>query len=207
MDVLTAIKERRSATFFDPDKKIPENTLKELLEISNTAPSSMNLQPWKVVAVLSDDMKEKLMSVAFGQTKVKEASVNFVIVADPKALEENIDNMLKSWVELGYIPKEGVENYRGMAYNLYNGVDSEKRRFFAVKNSSFFAMNLMIAARGLGLETHPIDGFDEAGVKKLLGLPDYVIIPVIIVCGYKKQDAKLFPRAFRRKVEDFVTFV
>ncbi|MEF3253941.1 MAG: nitroreductase family protein [Deferribacterales bacterium] len=207
MDILTGIKERRSINFFEVGKVIPDDTEIELIKVANLAPSSMNLQPWKLIVVKTEEMKEKLMQVAFGQPKVKEASVVFVIIADPKALEENIDKVLESWVNLGYIDKPTAEKYKQMAFALYSDPNSEKRKIFAVKNSSFFAMNLMNAARGFGLETHPMDGFDEASLKKLFNLDDNVIIPLIIACGYKREGITLLPRAFRRDIDDFVKFV
>ncbi|MCA1927140.1 MAG: nitroreductase family protein, partial [Calditerrivibrio sp.] len=161
MDILESIKDRRSINFFEIGKEIPDGVLESLVEIANTAPSSMNLQPWKVIIVKSEEMKDKLVNVAFGQVKVKEASVVFVIVAEPGGLEENIENVLKSWVDLGYMDRATADKYSVMAQNLYSSIDSEKRRIFAVKNASFFAMNLMIAARGFGLETHPMDGFND----------------------------------------------
>lgn len=207
MDILESVNGRRSINFFQVGKEISESTMRSLLEIANTAPSSMNLQPWKVIVVKSDEMKDKLMKVAFGQSKVKEASVVFIIVADPESLEKNIDNVLKSWVNLGYMDKETADKYRGIAINLYSDVNSEKRKIFAVKNASFFAMNLMITARGFGLETHPMDGFNELELKKLFGLSNNSIVPLIIACGYKRENTNLLPRAYRRKIEDFVTIV
>ena len=134
-------------------------------------------------------MKNKLKEACFNQAKVSEASCNFVVVADPHALEENIDDVLKSWVDLGYMSEETASNYKNMALGLYETQDSLKRKIFAVKNSSFYAMSLMYAAMAFGYETHPMDGFDENKVKNLLNLPENVIIPVIIACGKFKKDA------------------
>lgn len=129
-----------------------------------------------------------------------------IMIADPNAVEENIDRMLDSWQELGYMKPEMRDTYKGMAQNLYGSPDSMKRKFFAVKNTSLFAMNLMIVAKGLGLETHPMDGFDEECIKKEFKIPSDNIIPMLVAVGYLKSGIKLLPRAFRRKVEEFVKF-
>ena len=47
MDVLEAIKERKSIRAFKPDP-VPKETLLELLEIAQRAPSGTNTQPWHV---------------------------------------------------------------------------------------------------------------------------------------------------------------
>jgi len=206
MDVIQAIKERRSINFFEVNKDISNNKLKELLELANLAPSSFNLQPWRVVVVRDDQRKKVLRQCAFNQPKVEEASAVLIMLADPRAVEENMDRVLDSWQELGYMKPEMRETYKGIAQNLYGTEDSLKRKLFAVKNTSLFAMNLMIAAKGIGLETHPMDGFDEDCIKKEFNIPADKIIPMLIAVGYLKSGITLLPRAFRRGINEFVKF-
>ncbi len=203
MDIITAIGERRSVSFFEPGHEISDEEIKGIIKLANNTPSSMNLQPWKVIVVKSNELKEKLKEACFNQEKVVEASCNFIVLADPKGLEENIYSVLKSWVDLGYMSKEASENYKNMAQALYDSTESIKRKLFAVKNSSFFAMSLMYAAMAFGYDTHPMDGFDESKVKSLFEIPEYMIVPVIIACGKFRKNAKLLPRAFRRNVDEF----
>lgn len=206
MDVMQAIRERRSINFFEPGKDLPDDKIRELIEIAELAPSSMNLQPWRIVVVKDDARKKALRKCAFDQPKVEEASVVLIMVADPGSLERSIETVLQSWVDLGYMKPEMVETYKGMAGGLYGTEDSLKRKFFAVKNTSIFAMNIMIAAKGLGLETHPMDGFEEDCIKKEFNIPPDKIIPMLITVGYLKAGITLLPRAYRKRFEDFVTF-
>lgn len=204
MDVLQAIRRRRSINFFDPDRKVPEANLRELIETANLSCSSFNLQPWKLVVVQEPERKSVLRRCAFDQPKVEEASAVFIVIGDPFGLEENIDRMLDSWIGLGYIKPEMRQTYDGMARNLYGPAGSLQRKFFAVKNAALFAMNIMLAAQGLGLETHPMDGFDESCVKKEFGIPEDKIIPMLIAVGYLRPGVTLPPRSFRRQIEEFV---
>lgn len=206
MDVIQAIKERRSINFFETKKTISDELLSELLEIANLSPSSFNLQPWKVIVVRDSDKKKVLRACALNQSKVEDASAVLIVIADPKALEDNLGKVLNSWQELGYMKQEMREGYIQMAKNLYGPEDSLKRKLFAVKNTALFAMNLMLAAKGLGLNTHPMDGFDEECIKKEFNIPFDKIIPMLIAVGYLKSDVTLLPRAFRRKLSDFVYF-
>ncbi|MGC2062249.1 MAG: nitroreductase family protein [Thermodesulfovibrionales bacterium] len=206
MDALQVIRERRSINFFDPDRTIADDKLRELLELANLSPSSFNLQPWRVIAVRDPKRKKALRKCAFDQPKVEEASAMLIMVADPRGLERNIDRMLDSWVSLGYLKPEMRATYDGMSRGLYEAEDSLKRKFFAVKNTALFAMNLMIGAKALGLETHPMDGFDEACIKKEFGVADDKIIPMLVAVGYLKPGITLLPRAFRRDIDEFVTF-
>jgi nitroreductase len=206
MEVIQAIRERRSINFFETGRELPEDILRELLEAANLSPSSFNIQPWKVVAVRKPGGKKALRKCALDQAKAEEASVMLIIVADPMAVEENFDRVLDRWQELGYMKPEMRETYKGLASKLYGPADSLQRKLFAVKNASLFAMNLMLAAKGLGLDTHPMDGFDEDCIKRDFGIPGDKHIPMLIAVGYLKPGTTLLPRAFRREFEEFVKF-
>ena len=207
MELFEALKQRRSINFFDADKELPDETIKELLEIANTTPSSFNLQPWEVIVVKNKEKKKLLKELAFNQPKVEEASALLIVLADEEGLEKNIDQVLDSWVDLGYMPQEQADQVKGMPANLYLEKGSINRIRFATKNAAFFAMTLMIAAKGLGLDTHPIDGILEDKIKEAFGIKEHKSVPLLIALGYKKPGFELLPRAFRRKVDDFTTFL
>jgi len=206
MNILNAIKERRSINFFDPDRTIPDATINELLELANLSPSSLNLQPWEVVVVTDPGRKAILRKCAYDQPKVTEASATLIIIANPGAIEKNVDNMVKSWLDLGYIKPEAAASTRQMPFNSHGDKDSIGRKFFAIKNTAFFAMSLMIAAKGLGLETHPMDGFSADQIKSEFNIPEDRIIPLLICVGYLKPGVTLLPRAWRRDLKSFVKF-
>jgi len=201
MDVIQTIQERRSINFFEPGRELPDDKIRELIDLAKLAPSSMNLQPWRIVVVKDPERKKVLRQCSNNQPKVEEASAVLIMVADPGSLEGTIDAVLNSWVDLGYM---GM--YKGMAGALYGTADSLRRKFFAVKNTSLLAMNIMLAARGLGLQTHPMDGFDEDCIKKEFNIPADKIIPMLVTVGYLKTGMTLLPRAYRKSFEDFVTF-
>ena len=207
MELIQSIKERRSINFFEAGVEISDDTIRELLSLANLAPSSFNLQPWRVVVVKNQERKKALRKCAFDQPKVEEASVVLIIIGDPDAVELNGERVLESWANLGYISgEEQKEMSRRLMKQLYGTKDSLTRKIFAAKNAGLFGMNLMSAARGFGLETHPMDGFDEGAIKQEFGIPADKIIPMLIAIGHLKKDVTLLPRAFRRDVEEFTGF-
>jgi nitroreductase len=206
MDAIDIIRQRRSINFFDNNFELPDDKLRELIELANLAPSSMNLQPWKVIAVRTPERKKALREVASNQPKVEEASAVLIIIADPELLEMNMEAVLSSSVELGYIMEESKEKSKAGALRNYREPDSLRRKIWAVKNASLFAMSVMFTAKALGLESHPMDGFDEEKVKQVFGIEDRCIVPMLIAVGRIRSGITLRPRAMRRKVEEFVRF-
>ncbi len=206
MDVLEAIRRRRAINFFDPAKEVSDETIRELLELGTLAPSSFNLQPWKVIVVKSQDKKRALRRCASNQKKVEDASAVLIFIADPEAVEKNLDKVLDKNIELGYMKPEGRQATVDVVHGLYGPKDSVKRKIFAAKNTAFFAMTVMLAAQGLGLETHPMDGFDEEAIKKEFGIPEDKIIPCIVAIGYLQPGVTLLPR-YRFPVDEIAKFV
>lgn len=205
MDTIQAIKQRRSINFFEPGKTLSDAKLDELLSLANLAPSSFDLQPWKVIAIRDPERKKTLRGCAMNQQKVEEAPAVLIIIADPDAVEENKDRVLESWLSLGYMKPEARAAYSGMMDSLYGSKDSLTRKVFASKNAALYAMTLMLAAKGMGLETHPMDGFDESCVKKEFNIPENKLVIMLIAVGELKKGATLLPRAFRREIDEFVS--
>ena len=75
---------------------------------------------------------------------------------------------------------------------------------FAAKNTGFFAMALMLAAKSLGLDTHPMDGFDHAGVKEAFNIPEEYWVQALISVGYLLKDTTLSPPKWRKTMEEIV---
>ncbi len=200
-ECLRYIKERRSVIHFDPTREVPEEIIREIMAIASLSPSSYNLQPWEVVVVKSREMKAKLREICYNQQKVEDAGVDIVVVANLKAAEEHVDRVLDSWVQLGYISPDQREDMRDRILQDWGSVEKRKRK--AIRDAAMFAMSLMIVARYFGLETHPLEGFDEPKLKKLLGIDRDRIVPLIIAMGYRHPEKEPPPRAYRFPFEEF----
>ncbi len=81
MDVLEAIKERRSIRVYT-DEKVSEDYVERLIEAARWAPSAGNVQPWAFVVVKNDETKRRLSFAALNQTFIQKAQVVVIVCAD-----------------------------------------------------------------------------------------------------------------------------
>ncbi|MCG8636018.1 MAG: nitroreductase family protein [Desulfobacterales bacterium] len=196
---------RRSINFFDPDKKVSQPLIRQMVELASASPSSFNLQPWNLMVLDDTDEKEKLKALAWDQPKVVEAPVVMIVLADMNGWQEGHPGFEKTWEEMvkSGMPEAKRTWFLDAARSLYDWIP-EANLAFAAKNAGFFAMSLMYAATSLGLETHPMDGFDHEGVKKGFNIPENYWLPLLLAVGYKKPDLELQPPKWRKSFEDIV---
>lgn len=65
-------------------------------------------------------------------------------------------------------------------------------------------MALMFAAKSLGLDTHPMDGFDHDGVRKAFNIPGNYWIPLLLAVGFFDESKKFHPPKWRKTFEEIV---
>jgi len=194
---------RRSIHFFDTEKKVEVDLLKEIINEAVLAPSAFNLQPWSIIAVKSEEGKKRLHE-ACKQPKVLEAPVTLVMIGNPLGYRR--DN-----------PMWEVKKENGMKEEQISGMidfcesslyfNEVKKNAMAVRNTSLFAMNIMASAQNLGVHTHPMIGFDEDKVKEIFSIEKEKTVVMLICVGYLKDGKVLNPREKRRTYDDIVTEV
>ncbi|MFC1812393.1 nitroreductase family protein [Thermodesulfobacteriota bacterium] len=206
MDFKDVINSRRAVNFFDPDKVVPDEILKSIIETSAKVPSSFNLQPWSLIVLRDPEEKMKLRKLAWDQPKVTEAPVILVVLADRDGWKEGHDFVEKNFQEMiqaGAMSEDQRQWFAEARESLY-GLSGDMQQAFACKNAGFFAMTLMLAAKDLGLDTHPMDGFDHDAVKKAFNIPDNFWIPLLLAVGHFKTDVELLPPKWRKTFDEIV---
>ncbi|WP_428565746.1 MAG: nitroreductase family protein [Solidesulfovibrio sp. DCME] len=206
MDFKDVMAVRRAVNFFDPDRDVPQADLEAILETAVRAPSSFNLQPWKVAVLRDPGRKAKLRELAWNQPKVTEAPVILLFLADRQAwkmYEPSFERQFSYLMQSGRYKPEERDTFAGAVDSLY-GATPEKSLAFAVKNTAFFGMTVMYAAAAAGYVTHPMDGFDHDGVRAAFGIPERFWIPLLMAVGHLKPGATVAPPKWRFGPDDIL---
>jgi nitroreductase len=83
MDVFEAIQKRKSTRAYEKTR-VPEETLRKILEAARLAPSAMNRQPWHFIVVTGSEKREELSKGVFAKF-LAETPVVIVACGDTKA--------------------------------------------------------------------------------------------------------------------------
>lgn len=174
---ISLIERRISANLFDASHTLTDAEIEQLVRFATRAPTAYNLQNWRFIAVRSPEAKARLHGLAYGQAKVSEAAVTFIIcgvLPDHATLAER----LRPSVEAGFMPADMASGWQEGARAQY--ADPRKARDEAVRSATLGAATLIHATEALGLASGPMTGFDAEGVTREFNLaPDEM--PVLLV--------------------------
>jgi nitroreductase len=185
MNTIEAISTRRAVKHFDPDHQMPEAEERQLLDLALLSPTAFNIQNWRFVVVKDRSLRTKIREVAWDQAQVTDASLLIIICADLKAWEKDPG---RYWTEaptqVGEFMVPAIDDY-------YRGKD-QVQRDEAMRSCGIAAQTIMLAAKSMGYDTCPMDGFDYEKVGELIDLPDDHVIAMFVVVG--KGTVEAWPR-------------
>ncbi|NWF59173.1 MAG: nitroreductase family protein [Fischerella sp.] len=187
LDVPSAIFQRRSIKTFKPDPIAPE-LLRQLVELTVAAPSSFNIQDWRIILVQDEAQKVALSEAAWNQKQIIQAPVTFVFAADAMGGEKDLTPIYEQGLQTGAWP-EGTVNYFKTAIPQFQSGLGNKRREYAIKDAMIAATHLVLAAESLGLSTCFMNGWIEDKVKAVIGATDdpNLAIAVLVPVGYAAE--------------------
>lgn len=201
--MLDLIVERTSINRFDPSYTIDDATISELVRYASEAPSAYNFQNWRFIAVRTAAQKARLCAMAYGQKKVEEASVTFIVCG---RLKPHLD-LREAWrpfVAAGHADAATLDAVVASATRGYAD-NTQMQRDEAIRSASLAAMTLMLAAQAMGLVSGPMIGFDPEQVRTGFDLgPDE--IPALLVTVGRPAPGN-WPRKPRRPVSGVLAIV
>ncbi|RQP18045.1 NAD(P)H-dependent oxidoreductase [Parapedobacter defluvii] len=168
---------------------VPQEKIDSILEAARLAPTSSGLQPFKILVITNPELKAKIQPVAFGQTQIVDSSHLLVFAAWDKYTAERIDAVFAhTAVERG-IPASSFDDYTTRLKNMYLN-QSAQTNFEHAARQAYIAFGLAIAAAAeLQVDATPMEGFDNAALDELLGLPEQGLKSVTLLpLGYRDQE-------------------
>lgn len=191
-------------------KKVSQEKIDTIIEAISLAPTSSGLQPFEVIVITNQAIKDKIKPVAWNQSVVSDCSHLLVFAAWDTYTADRINKMFDLTNDIRGFKNEGWENYRQMLLENYPKRDSEVNFTHAAKQA-YIAFGMAIAAAAFeGVDSTPMEGFDPEAVDKILnlkekGLRSCILLPI----GYREteKDWLVNLKKVRKSKADLVTTI
>ncbi|MDO3695714.1 NAD(P)H-dependent oxidoreductase [Wenyingzhuangia sp. chi5] len=169
-------------------KQVPEEKVERILEAIRLTATSSGLQPFEVIVVENQEIKEKIKPVAWNQSVITECSHLLVFAAWDTYTPERINEVFDLTNKVRGYENEGFENYRQMLLNTYPQKPAAENFTHAAKQAYIAFGSALIAAAYEGVDATPMEGFDPAAVDEILGLKEKGLGSAILLpLGYRDE--------------------
>lgn len=195
MHIEEAIQSRRAVKAYDSSFQLSREEKDDLLRLALLAPSAFNLQHVRMLEVADPALRAQIREVGWNQAQMTDASMLVVFCAQVDSWEKNARRVWEG------TPAE-VQDYMAGAIDNYYRDKPQVQRDETMRSCGLMAQTLMLAARGKGLDSCPMDGFDFEAVGKLIGLPENHVIAMMVAVGKRTVDPK--PRVGKLPFEEVV---
>lgn len=207
-EIIDALHFRYAVQTFNPSKKISPENLHTILESAQLAPSSIGLEAWKFLVIENKDIREQLKAVAYGQSKVSDASHLVVLT-----YRTDHENMTKERLErTAKNQNESIENLNSLKAMADGGIartvaDGSYESW--MKAQTYIPLGMMMeTASLLKIDNAAMEGFDAIKVNEILGLKDKNLkVATMLALGYRGEDLVAKRPKTRRDFADVVEFI
>lgn len=195
---------RKSVRLYDETYKISHEEMLEMIQEATTAPSSVNMQPWRFVVVESEEAKAKLKPLIRFNTKQNDTSSAMVLIFGDLQCYELGEEIYNQAVAEGKMPEEVRDQQLASIIPYYKSFTKAQMNDVVKVDSSLAAMQFMLTARAHGYETNPIGGFEVGALAETFGLDKERYVPVIILSvGKAKESGYTSVRLPAEKITEF----
>ncbi|MDH4476110.1 MAG: nitroreductase family protein [Verrucomicrobiaceae bacterium] len=182
MNTLEAIQSRRAIKHYDADHRMSDAEIRQLLETAMLAPTAFNIQHWRFVTVLDPEVRKQIRAAAWDQAQVTDASLLIVMCADKDAWKKDAARYWKN-------APQPVQDFLVPAIGPYYEGREQVQRDECMRSCGLAGMTIMLAAKAMGYDSCPMDGFDFDAVGKIIKLPEDHVISFMIAVGKGTQPA------------------
>ena len=155
MELIDKLKWRYAAKAMN-GQKVAQEKIDTIIEAASLAPTSSGLQPFEIMVVTNQEIKEKIRAIGWNQPVITDCSHLLVFAAWDNYTAERINKMFDLTNEIRGFKNEGWENYRQMLLGMYPQRDPEVN-FQHAARQAYIAFSQAIAAEAFeGVDSTPI---------------------------------------------------
>ncbi len=207
MALLEDLNWRHAVKAYDPTKKVSKDNLNMILEAARLAPTSSGLQPFRIVVVENQELKNKMVKGALNPEVMKDCSHVLVFAAWDQYSDEKIDKVYDHHTEVRDLPQGRFDSYTTMLKKLY-GEQAPEEHFAHTARQSYISLALAMAqAAELRIDCTPAEGFSSDVVDEILDLRKQGLRSVtLLYVGYRDADSDWMStmKKVRIPMEEFV---
>jgi len=170
-------------------EKVADDKVEKIIEAAYLAPTSSGLQPFEIIVVSNEELKQKIQPIAYGQTQIVDGSHLLIFASWDKYTDERIDAIFNHMNAERGLPLDATDEYKaGLKAQLF--AQSQEQQAAHTGKQAYIAFGTAIAAAALlKVDATPMEGFVNDQLDELLGLAEKGLkSQTILALGYRASE-------------------
>lgn len=189
MKLIESLQWRYATKKFDPALKIETKQLDTIKEAIRLAPSSLGLQPYKVIQVVDPEVRKKLREVSWGQSAVTDADVLLVFCNMTEVPDSYLVHITDLMQKERNMTDEAKNQYLDFVRGYMNALSPEELKLWSGEDCYIAASVAMTACAEMRIDCCPIGGFSPSEYDKILNLSAQKLNAALVLpIGYRASD-------------------
>jgi len=172
---------RYATKVFNADKKISQTDRDSIIESFRLSPSSFGLQPWKLVLVQDQNLKDALVEHSWGQKQISDCSDLFVLCRKDNFSDTNIEEFISDIAQTRWITTDDLKWYEDMMKWFMSQMDESQKNTWIDKQIYIALGTMMTVCADIEVDACPIEWFDPAKYDEILWLNEKWISSVVVL--------------------------
>ena len=174
---------------FDASKKVSDEDLQKLIDAVQLSASSYGLQPYKILVVKDQAVKEKLKAAGYNQSQFSDATAVFVFAHQTDFDSELVDSYIELSERIKELETGTLEGYANLMKNALLNLPQEAKAGWTSRQAYIALGNLLSAAAAHKIDACPMEGFEAAAFDEILGLTEQNLHAVVVAAvGYRSAE-------------------
>ena len=210
MSLINQLQWRYATKKMDAKKLVPLEKVEQILEAIRLTASSSGLQPYELIVITNQDIRQKIKEAANNQSQITDCSHLIVFAAWDNYTADRINAAFDMTETIRNFTSESGTAYRQMLLKTYPARDAEVNFTHAAKQAYIGLGTALIAAAYEKVDCTPMEGFNPTAVDEILnlkarGLRSVVMLPL----GYRnsEEDWLVNLKKVRRTKEQFISWI
>ena len=169
--------------------QIDKDNLHTILESIRLTPTSLGMQPFKVLVIDNPELREKMLPIAHNQSQIKDASHLILFAANTQISEETVDTYMNNVATTRQMPVENLAGFKGMI-NGFVGSKNEAQITEWASRQCYIALGVAMAtAAALKVDTTPMEGYKANEMDQLFNLKAQgYASAVLLAVGHRDEE-------------------
>lgn len=210
MNLIDALNWRYATKVFDKTRKLTNVEVNSIIEAARLAPTSSGLQPFEILLITNQELKNKITEISYNQQMPSDCSHLLVFAVWDTYTDERIEHIYDITTNERDVTPDKYSAYKQRLKTIFASRTADQN-FAHASHQAYIALGFaMVQAAAIKVDTVPMEGFSPEELDKLLQLREKGLKSVLLLpLGYRDEanDWLMTMKKVRHPMSEFLTII